>query len=71
MVSISPERSLSLDLKATHFEAEVNYQPSTSACSTEPTVQTNEMVIAWLQTQSMFTKHLTDVWAGGKEVRCH
>lgn len=64
MVGISSERSLFLDLKASHVEAEVNYQPSTSAYSTEPTVQTNEMVTAWLQTQSMFTKHLTDVWAG-------
>lgn len=64
MVSISPEESLSLDLKASHIEAEIDYQPSTSPCTTEPIAQTNEMVTAWLQTESVFAKHLTDVWAG-------
>lgn len=64
VIIISPERSLTLNLKASHIEAEVNYQPPTSACTTEPTAQTNEMVTVWLQAQRMFTKHLTDVWAG-------
>lgn len=44
VIIISPERSLTLNLKASHIEAEVNYQPPTSACTTEPTAQTNGMV---------------------------